>query len=84
MRSMVEGACGGGASGESVAPSTTLLRRVVPLPRFAGQDEEGVRQRRRNLYVVIASEAKQSRAARARSWIASSLSLLAMTESFEW
>jgi hypothetical protein len=40
MRSMVEGACGGGASFESEAPSTTLLRRVVvPLPRFAGQDD---------------------------------------------
>jgi len=39
MRSMVEGACGGGASGEADAPSTAL--RAVPLPRFAGQDKKG-------------------------------------------
>jgi hypothetical protein len=37
MRSMVEGACGAAASGESEAPSTAL--RAVPLPRFAGQDD---------------------------------------------
>ena len=37
-RRVVEGACGR-ARFESDAPSTTLLRRVVPLPRFAGQDE---------------------------------------------
>jgi hypothetical protein len=29
------------ASAESDAPSTTLLRSAVPLPRFAGQDEKG-------------------------------------------
>ena len=39
MRRLVEAACGGRASFEADAPSTTLLRRVVPLPRFAGQDE---------------------------------------------
>ena len=38
MRSMVEGALGADASRYADAPSTTLLRRVVPLPRFAGQD----------------------------------------------
>jgi hypothetical protein len=37
MRSMVEGACGGSASGEADAPSTAL--DAVPLPRCAGQDE---------------------------------------------
>jgi hypothetical protein len=43
MRSMVEGAqrcrsfCHVEAS--ALAPSTTLLRKVVPLPRFAGQDK---------------------------------------------
>jgi hypothetical protein len=50
MRSMVEGAAAVGASVEAVAPSTTLLRRVVPLPRFAGQDE---RARRENDFVCI-------------------------------
>ncbi len=39
MRSMVEGARCAQASREAVAPSTVLLRRPVPLPRFAGQDE---------------------------------------------
>ena len=38
MRSMVEGARGADAGREAVAPSTVLLRRPVPLPRFAGQD----------------------------------------------
>jgi hypothetical protein len=27
------------ASDAALAPSTTLLRKVVPLPRFAGQDK---------------------------------------------
>ena len=40
MRSMVEGACGAEAGREADAPSTTLLRSAVPLPRFAGQDDE--------------------------------------------
>ncbi len=45
MRSMVEGALGGErhlqakTSLSARAPSTTLLRSVVPLPRVAGQDE---------------------------------------------
>ena len=45
MRSMVEGACGGSEKYKTTykrcgrTPSTTLLRRVVPLPRCAGQDE---------------------------------------------
>ena len=38
MRSMVEGAFSAEARGESEAPSTAL--RAVPLPRFAGQDED--------------------------------------------
>jgi hypothetical protein len=38
MQSMVEGAFGAAASGASEAPSTAL--RAVPLPRFAGQDED--------------------------------------------
>jgi hypothetical protein len=45
MRSMVEGACGAVASREADAPSTALLRSAVPLPRFAGQDEERVATR---------------------------------------
>ena len=40
MRSMVEGACGVAASREADAHSTALLRKAVPLPRYAGQDEE--------------------------------------------
>ena len=36
-RRVVEGACGGRASGKADAPSTAL--RAVPLSRFAGQDE---------------------------------------------
>jgi hypothetical protein len=55
---MVEAACGGRASGESVAPSTTLLRAAF----------------------VIASKAKQSSGGAA--WIASSLSLFAMTKNY--
>jgi hypothetical protein len=45
---MVEGACriddyvGRDASVIAVAPSTALLRRAVPLPRFAGKDEEQI------------------------------------------
>jgi len=38
MRSMVEGACGAEVDLTTVAPSTTL--RVIPLPRFAGQERE--------------------------------------------
>ncbi len=41
MRSMLEGACGIEASRQAGAPSTVLLRRTVPLPRFAGQDDAG-------------------------------------------
>jgi hypothetical protein len=40
MRSMVEGARGAEAGREADAPSTTLLRRAVPLPRFAGQEND--------------------------------------------
>ena len=40
MQSMVEGACCAEASLPAEAPSTTLLRSAVPLPRFAGQDED--------------------------------------------
>jgi hypothetical protein len=45
MRSMVEGAHGLNApppakrSDDARAPSTILLRKMVPLPRFAGKDE---------------------------------------------
>jgi hypothetical protein len=39
MRSMVEGACGGGASGEAHAPSTAKARSPSG---FAGQDEAKV------------------------------------------
>ena len=35
------GGCGDRASGAPDAPSTVLLCRTVPLPRFAGQDEGG-------------------------------------------
>ncbi len=38
MRSMVEGACSKEVRLTAHAPSTTLLRSVVPLPRFAGQE----------------------------------------------
>jgi hypothetical protein len=47
MRSMVEGARGGPANlrrwswRRGRAPSTALLRRAVPLPRFAGQEAWG-------------------------------------------
>jgi hypothetical protein len=44
--SAVEGACSDEASREADAPSTALLRRAVPLPRFAGQDEKGRESRR--------------------------------------
>jgi hypothetical protein len=39
MRSMMEGVCGIEASRVAGAPSTALLHRTVPLPRFARQDE---------------------------------------------
>jgi hypothetical protein len=38
MRSMVEGARGAAALLNARAPSTILLRKMVPLPRFAGKD----------------------------------------------
>ena len=50
----VEGACGAWASGAADAPSTVLLRRTVPLPRFAGQD--GAAGGSRGAYGVIAKE----------------------------
>ena len=42
MRSMVEGACSKEARLTARAPSTTLLRSAVPLPRSAGQDDKHV------------------------------------------
>jgi hypothetical protein len=39
-RRVVEGVRGAGAGREAKAPSTASLRKAVPLPRFAGQDDE--------------------------------------------
>jgi hypothetical protein len=52
-RRAVEGACGGAASGEFVAPSTTLLRRRSPFPASRG----------RMKCASLRASAKQSRAA---------------------
>ena len=60
MRSMVEGGTRRGrnfrnveASRTARAPSTTLLRKAVPLPRFAGEDKLAARHPSKIKQVVV-------------------------------